>query len=359
MKHLGKLAAGVALALIACGAHAAQPTGLEISLAPVTSKSAHGTGKVLYSITNRTSASLLVLAWETPLRGVDADLFDVRQSGKSVTYVGREFKRHGVPSAEDYIEIAPGQTLSKEVDLATHYAMDVTGEYAAQAHGHFHDTVAVRAKRGGGEVVLPISDRDVLSDTTFVWVDGARLTHLREPTGIFSYAKAGSVGFVGCSSTQQSSISSGVSAAKSMSASANSYLAAGTVGPRYTTWFGAYSSSNYNTVKSNFAAIGDALNNKPLVFDCSTCTMSAYAYVYPTQPYKVYLCGAYWKAPTSGTDSKGGTTIHEVSHFNVVAGTDDLAYGQTACKRLAGNAKRAIKNADSHEYFGENTPSLN
>jgi peptidyl-Lys metalloendopeptidase len=199
----------------------------------------------------------------------------------------------------------------------------------------------------------------VLSETVHVWVDGAEVPLAQEPYGMFNIAKAGSVSFVGCSNTQASSIGSGVSAAKSMSASANSYLSAGTRGPRYTTWFGAYSSSNYNTVKSNFVAIGDALNNKPLVFDCSTCTQNAYAYVYPSQPYKIYLCGAYWKAPTSGTDSKGGTTIHEVSHFNVVAGTDDLAYGQTACKRLAGNAKRAIKNADSHEYFAENTPSLN
>ena len=26
----------------------------------------------------------------------------------------------------------------------------------------------------------------------------------------------------------------------------------------------------------------------------------------------VYLCGAFWEAPTTGTDSKGGTLIHEV-----------------------------------------------
>ncbi len=49
-----------------------------------------------------------------------------------------------------------------------------------------------------------------------------------------------------------------------------------------------------------------------------------------------------------------------MSHFNVVAGTDDWAYGQTACKSLATRApKKAIDNADSHEYFAENTPSLN
>ena len=59
----------------------------------------------------------------------------------------------------------------------------------------------------------------------------------------------------------------------------------------------------------------------------------------------------------TGTDSKAGVVIHEVSHFNVVAGTDDLAYGQTAAKKL--KPRRAIRNADSHEYFAENTPYQN
>ncbi|MEO8196116.1 MAG: M35 family metallo-endopeptidase [Thermoanaerobaculia bacterium] len=29
----------------------------------------------------------------------------------------------------------------------------------------------------------------------------------------------------------------------------------------------------------------------------------------------------------TGTDSKAGTLVHEMSHFNVVASTDDHAYG--------------------------------
>jgi peptidyl-Lys metalloendopeptidase len=48
-----------------------------------------------------------------------------------------------------------------------------------------------------------------------------------------------------------------------------------------------------------------------------------------------------------------------MSHFTVVAGTDDLAYGQEAAGQLAASDPgKAINNADSHEYFGENTPVL-
>jgi peptidyl-Lys metalloendopeptidase len=46
-----------------------------------------------------------------------------------------------------------------------------------------------------------------------------------------------------------------------------------------------------------------------------------------------------------------------MSHFTVVAGTDDWAYGQTAAKALAiSDPAKALDNADSHEYFAENNP---
>jgi peptidyl-Lys metalloendopeptidase len=90
------------------------------------------------------------------------------------------------------------------------------------------------------------------------------------------------------------------------------------------------------------------------------CNQSYYAYVYPTRPYEIFVCRAFWSAPNTGTDSKAGTLIHEMSHFNVVAGTDDWAYGQTAARNLASSdPAKALDNADNHEYFAENTPSQN
>ncbi|MEQ1765440.1 MAG: M35 family metallo-endopeptidase, partial [Pyrinomonadaceae bacterium] len=146
--------------------------------------------------------------------------------------------------------------------------------------------------------------------------------------------------------------------ASTYSGGANSYLQAGTVNSRYTTWFGTYQSSRYNTVRSHFSSILGAMDTASVTFNC-TCTSSAYAYVYSNQPYTIYLCNAFWAAPALGTDSKAGTLVHEMSHFSVVAGTSDYAYGQMDAKRLANNTpKRAINNADNHEYFAENTPSL-
>jgi len=48
-----------------------------------------------------------------------------------------------------------------------------------------------------------------------------------------------------------------------------------------------------------------------------------------------------------------------MSHFVTTGNTDDYAYGQSACRDLAVKAPGdAVNNADSHEYFAENTPKL-
>jgi len=59
------------------------------------------------------------------------------------------------------------------------------------------------------------------------------------------------------------------------------------------------------------------------------------------------------------SDSQAGTLIHEMSHFTVVANTDDFVYGQTGARNLADtNPANAIMNADNHEYFAENNPFI-
>jgi peptidyl-Lys metalloendopeptidase len=135
-------------------------------------------------------------------------------------------------------------------------------------------------------------------------------------------------------------------------------LQAGTASSRYTTWFGAYTATRYSIVKGNFNKIGSAMDTAPVKFDCG-CKKPYYAYVYPSQPYNIYLCKVFWTAPMTGTDSKAGTLIHEMSHFTVVAGTDDYVYGQVNAKNLAiSDPNKAVDNADNHEYFAENTPAL-
>jgi len=340
-----------AAVLLAIGA-AASARGLEARIDPVADKSAIGTGQVQYSITNTGSESVLVLRWQTALNGVDDNLFSVSRDGSRSTYVGKHFKR-GLPMPEDYIEIAAGETKRAIVDLTTYYDMRQAGQYTVAVDTDlqfsFQESTEDQAKlvRGPSRLASP---------QAIVWVDGAHVS--AEPDLSFLNGAKG-ISYSGCSNTRQTQLSTAWGSSKTYATNAKNYLNAGSTGARYTTWFGAYNATRYSTVRSHFTAIENALVTKAIVFDC-TCTDSAYAYVYPTQPYKIYLCNAFWSAPNTGTDSRAGTLVHEMSHFNVVAGTDDHAYGQTAAKNLARtNPKKAVDNADSHEYFSENTPAQN
>ena len=146
-------------------------------------------------------------------------------------------------------------------------------------------------------------------------------------------------------------------AGRAMTVDGHAYLTSGKeYGARYATWFGASDAARGVKVSSNFTAIKDAFENKPVKIDCD-CNEPYFAYVYPARPYTVWVCKAFWAAAVTGTDSRGGTLLHELSHFNVVADTDDHVYGQAGAAELARSAPdRAVNNADSHEYFGENTP---
>lgn len=296
---------------------------------------------VTVTLTNVSGRSVRVLKRDTPVDGIKNELFNVTRDGAAVNYVGRHYK-WAAPQAEDFLTLAPGESLTRTVDLASAYDLSVSGNY----------TVGYAEAIHGGAAQFA-------SNSVTVSIEGRPFVLPQESAE--RVVSPFALSTTGCTSTQASGVSSGFSSAKTYASNSLSYLTNTTPGntARYKTWFGTYSSTNWNTAKSHFSSINNAFNNAAVVVSCA-CTDSAYAYVYPTQPYKIYVCKAFWTAPTTGTDSKAGTLVHEMSHFNVVAGTDDWAYGQTAAKSLAtSNPTRALDNADSHEYFAENTPAQN
>jgi peptidyl-Lys metalloendopeptidase len=346
-----KLAAGAAALAMSMAAQAANE-GIVVSVAP--EKASLGKSEdvvVKVTFTNTSGSPQYVLKSHTPFEEIEAPLFEITRDGKPVRYMGAVAKR-GAPTAADYFLLKPGASYSARVELSALYDMGTTGDYAIRYHSG-------RASE------------ELKSDAATVWIDGVRPRGSSEETKTLAEMQAqagagtgtvaaagGALAFNKCTTSQQADITSAVSAALSMATSGDAYMAKGTMGTRYTKWFGAVDSGRVATVKAHFAAIKDAFATKPITVDCG-CKKTYYAYVYPTQPYTIYVCKAFWSAPMTGTDSKGGTLVHEMSHFNVVAGTDDWVYGQSGAASLAvSNPSQAIDNADSHEYFGENTPAL-
>ncbi|MCS0589441.1 M35 family metallo-endopeptidase [Massilia norwichensis] len=299
------------------------------------------------TVTNATAATQYLLKWQTPFGAIEAPLFEVTRDGLPVRYLGIQVKR-AAPTPADYIALKPGASRSVKVELSALYDMGTTGAYSVR----WRDGATQLFSRPGVARTAALPDAMPAS----IWID-SRLPRGALDTG-GATAEGGGLSFSRCSNAQQETIAAAAQAAQAMAQDAGVYLQRTELGPRYAGWFGAPDPARSSTVTRHFEAIKDAFANKPVTVDCG-CKESYYAYVYPNQPYKIYVCKAFWSAPLTGTDSKGGTLVHEMSHFTVVAGTDDLAYGQPAARQLAASdPARAINNADSHEYFGENTPAL-
>jgi peptidyl-Lys metalloendopeptidase len=353
-RNILNLAVGAAVLTLSMAAQAAQATdsGIAVSVAPEKASLGKSDDVVVkVTFTNTSGSPQYVLKSHTPFDEIEAPLFEITRDGKPVRYLGAIAKR-GAPTAADYFLLKPGASYSAKVELSALYDMGTTGDYAIRYH----------ASKDGGK-----AGGELKSEAATVWIDGLRprgsneetktLAEMQSQAGVVT-AAGGALAFNKCTTSQQADITSAVSTALSMTTDGDAYMAKGTMGTRYTKWFGAVDSGRVATIKSHFAALKDAFATKPITVDCG-CKKTYYAYVYPTQPYTIYVCKAFWSAPMTGTDSKGGTLVHEMSHFNVVASTDDWVYGQSGAASLAiSNPSQAIDNADSHEYFGENTPAL-
>jgi peptidyl-Lys metalloendopeptidase len=341
-----RIAAAAAMALAAWSVSSAAAAQVNIALTPERQTLGKSDEVALVvTITNTSAATQYLLRWQTPFEAFEAPLFEVTRDGQPVPYLGRQVKR-AAPTAADYIALAPGASRSVRVELSAPYRMDATGAYSIR---YRDDALQVFSRPGVAQGAAV-----TVAPAAAVWIDG-RLPRGALETAPLPDGGAG-LAFSQCSNPQQQTVASAVQAGLAMASDADAYLQQKAVGARYTTWFGPVDGARATTVARHFAAIKDAFATRPVQVDCG-CTESYYAYVYPNQPYKIYVCNAFWSAPLTGTDSKGGTLVHEMSHFTVVAATDDWAYGQSAAAALAvSNPARAIDNADSHEYFGENTP---
>jgi peptidyl-Lys metalloendopeptidase len=301
--------------------------------------------EIEFVMANTSKEPVQVLRWQTPIDGIEHDLFRVMRNGSPVTYTGILAKRPE-PIAEDYIVIKPGEKISVAFDPSVAYDMTVRGEYTIQYHAVLD---RVRRTKAGVERFAV----DVRSNSVLLWSEGLTDTPAfkAKPQPLFT---EGTIAYESCATDQQATLQTAHSNATMISGLAVDHLAANPSGSSlYTTWFGAYTSTRFNIVSNNYDAIYDAFQNAPVTYNCK-CRRRVFAYVYPSQPYRIYLCRVFWQVSPLGRDSQAGTLVHEMSHFYVVASTDDYVYGASGAMDLAiTNPDQAIDNADNHEYFAE------
>jgi peptidyl-Lys metalloendopeptidase len=321
-------------------------------------------GMVEFRITNNSSQALKVPSWQLPSNDPGSNQFEIYNQGHRAQYLGK-MVHHIAPTDADLVTFKAYETKVIRVNLGNSYDLSATGDYSVRFKSFLQD-----AKTDNGRRIAGANGRMAKLETVplKLWVDGRNSSSQLKGSGPSTQGKPGSGGtvvngvtFIGCSATQITDAGNAVVQSRLYTENAKGYLNGGTVGPRYTTWFGASTTARYSRATSHFVSIDSAMDQSggQVAIDC-TCKQNYYAFVYPTQPYQIHVCKAFWTAPMTGTDSKAGTLIHEMSHFNVTAGTDDVVYGQTGAKNLAlSDPDQALNNADNHEYFGENNPHQN
>ncbi|KAL1951282.1 hypothetical protein VTO73DRAFT_431 [Trametes versicolor] len=284
------------------------------------------------------------------LHTLPANTFDiVADSGASPSFTGVKVKY--VPSVAAkgtdeslFTVLAPGESVSVVHDLSAAYNFTTSGAstYTVEPSNLFH-------------FVDPTT-----SEPVEIRADAE--AHVAAVSGRLAIARRSQFSkretYVGCSTSQKSALTTAAPNALTYATNAKSYLTANTAATtRYTTWFGAYTTARHSTVLSHFTNLaGNSYST--FTYDCTCTDSGVYAFVDPSDFGYITLCGAFWDAPATGTDSKAGTLIHESSHFTKNGGTDDVVYGQSAAKSLAKSSPaQAITNADSHEYFAENNPA--
>jgi peptidyl-Lys metalloendopeptidase len=323
-----------------------------------------------FTLTNPTNEKVQVLVWRTPFakEGVTENIFDVAAGrtgaaaggGRSqVGYIGPIIKRRP-PGPEDFITLGPGESRTASVNLADYYAIYQQGDYSVT-----YRAAPANLPPIAGDAPLASPLRKIVAPSNAVTFS---VTEARTPAPKLAPALAAGSGpsFDQCTATQENDLKLAIPEARKIAAAALQILKSTPSdqrphAARYKMWFGAHNSERYATVTSHYEQIEGAYRTKHIVIACkgSKCSNDTYAYVFPTEPYKIYVCGAFWAANISGTDSRAGTLVHEMSHFDIVAGTDDVVYGQPGAKQLATrDPDSALANADTHEYFAENEPDL-
>lgn len=329
----------------------------------------HGADLVEVTLTNATEESLSVLSWGTPFESVIShDIFDIRSADDltqtNLAYKGRSVKR-GDPLPEDFINLDAGESIRQFLSLSVYYAIPRQGAYTLEYNG----SLVFRSPdsdQSTGEVDRQIKSVG-LADTAedqrqLAQVASGSITIDLIPPPEIRAARVPA--YFSCSADQQADLITALQASEEITNVARDGLA-GLIGdarlnsPRYKNWFGIYSASRYQTVLDTFNMASNVMANDQIEFDCSCNEAGLYAYVFPSDPYRIYPCPSFWSASLTGTDSRAGTLLHELTHFPAVNGTDDFEYGKASVARLATtNPDQAVNNADSYEYFAENTPNL-
>jgi peptidyl-Lys metalloendopeptidase len=291
----------------------------------------------------------------TPLEGLFDDVLTVTDnaSGRALPYEGKV--AHRADFIDTSVFIRAGGSLTKIVDIADGYYLKPGANYTVE-----YDSIKATVQVSDSFEATCGDNLSFIDDNGYgcwAYVGYSCPREVREncelSCGICEATEPPPM-YYNCDANEVAFIEEAEDEAVLQVEGARSMLSGGyeaTVA-LYNLWFGAYDRTRFENVVADYDLIGGAMRNSRYM--CNDNCPGIYAYVYPSDVHQtVYLCGVFWQ------NCGPATIVHEVSHFNVLAGTSDYAYGESNVKRLAReNPDRAVKNADTQSAYALCTQQL-
>ena len=337
--------------------------------------------KVIVTLTNTGNSPVHIMKWDTPFPPsggrLARSLFAVTDAeGNKVRYLG-SWVNFGGLKMQAFQLIAPGEVLTKEVDLASEYDFKPNSIYTI---GYEMDLT-----REPEPLVVSAAERaSFIPPTQTVAV--AEPIHIFFGATVSRHESRTSDEDLVCSVSQVTTIRNARMAALRYIQSGESVMAKRYVPefvdgeieyrfephPRYARWFGVH-----DDAEPAFHSEGWGLNNNARVYEtvfatkvratvspftpkcgCPGYPPETAAHVVQDDAHTMYFCDTFFTLPQFDThDSQIGTVIHEYTHYNLLyPGTNDYVYGHNAAEKLAReNRGLAVLNADNFEFFFTDT----
>jgi len=296
---------------------------------------------------------------------ISSPIFVVQKAEDDVTvpYTGRMSSR-ALPAAveeaqSEFITLNGGETITVEVDVSKGYQLEANSTYEVSLdaflnffEGTFdelvkktHKTKLLSSTNSNSSSGIPLSLAPLTSQVVQIFSQHASKPHLQ-------------MGFnPNCNQDIRNRFWALYSPASQNTNNALSYLQRAQCDFHYNLYFGFYQGTNrWATASWHFQNIKRNIDIQSFAITCeTTCQQYVVAFVYPNdRSHLIHLCAWLFQQPV---DFQGSTLIHELAHFDDVAGTRDHGYGEEAARNLARtNPDMALNNAENHGLFAKIKP---
>jgi len=275
-----------------------------------------------------------VYEWAIPNDNFWMDIFNVYSGDIKNKYVGRVY-RWSDAAYNDFIILKPGEFIYGRIDISKLYYLGSNSDYIIRFNAE-----SSKILRRGETLPGVIGSNQITK-------------YIKRKVHVFVKSAPeveDGIGFHDCSRKEKDSLKLAHKFGTEYSQEAHAYLVAYPEGELYINWFGEYKKKNYKIVKKGTDKIKKAFEEEFTEYFCGC--KDPIAWVYTDRHYEIHVCEEFFEYDIEGVLSQATIAIHEMSHFEVTADTDDHVYGEKKSKKLAKKKpKEAIENADNYLFF--------